>query len=113
MQQEFAELPKEFVKEGQLFIRRCQKPTKTEFLKISQAVGVGFVVMGAIGFIIKLSMLEIGQDVIELYTDRSRSPHPRQQRTRVIIVFALEREVRTEVEEWTQYEDISGRTHET
>jgi hypothetical protein len=28
-----------------------------EFLKISQAVGVGFLVMGAVGFIIKLSAL--------------------------------------------------------
>ena len=26
-----------------------------EFLKISQAVGVGFVVMGAIGYVVKLS----------------------------------------------------------
>ena len=29
---------------------------KREFIKISQAVGVGFVVMGALGYIVKLSM---------------------------------------------------------
>lgn len=28
---------------------------RREFLKISQAVGVGFVVMGAIGYVVKLS----------------------------------------------------------
>ena len=28
-----------------------------EFIKISQAVGVGFVVMGAIGYVVKLSTL--------------------------------------------------------
>ena len=28
---------------------------KREFIKISQAVGVGFVVMGAIGYVVKLS----------------------------------------------------------
>jgi protein translocase SEC61 complex gamma subunit len=32
------------------------KPDKREFLKISQAVGVGFLVMGVIGYIVKLSM---------------------------------------------------------
>lgn len=30
---------------------------KREFLKISQAVGVGFIVMGVIGYIVKLSAL--------------------------------------------------------
>lgn len=29
---------------------------RREFLKISQAVGVGFLVMGAIGYVVKLSM---------------------------------------------------------
>jgi protein translocase SEC61 complex gamma subunit len=33
------------------------KPDKREFLKISQAVGVGFLVMGVIGYIVKLSTL--------------------------------------------------------
>jgi protein transport protein SEC61 subunit gamma-like protein len=29
---------------------------RREFIKISQAVGVGFLVMGAVGYIVKLSM---------------------------------------------------------
>jgi protein transport protein SEC61 subunit gamma-like protein len=46
-------------------MRRCQKPSKTEFLKISQAVGVGFIVMGAIGFVIKLSQCILPTYVVE------------------------------------------------
>ena len=37
-------------------IQPNSKPDKREFLKISQAVGVGFLVMGVIGYIVKLSM---------------------------------------------------------
>ncbi|KAF3390475.1 hypothetical protein F1880_009160 [Penicillium rolfsii] len=53
--QELADIPKDFVREGSLFIRRCTKPDKREFIKISQAVGMGFLVMGAIGYFVKLS----------------------------------------------------------
>jgi len=30
---------------------------RREFLKISQAVGIGFLVMGAVGYVVKLSMV--------------------------------------------------------
>ncbi|TQB72118.1 Sec61p translocation complex subunit [Monascus purpureus] len=53
--QELADIPKDFVRDGSLFIRRCTKPDKREFIKISQAVGMGFLIMGAIGYFIKLS----------------------------------------------------------
>lgn len=62
--QELADIPKDFVREGTLFVRRCTKRTpiplsttpmfrvltvatadKREFIKISQAVGMGFLVM--------------------------------------------------------------------
>ena len=43
-------------RDGQNFINRCTKPDRAEFLKISQAIGVGFVIMGTIGFIVKLGM---------------------------------------------------------
>ncbi|KAK7628571.1 hypothetical protein IWX50DRAFT_652761 [Phyllosticta citricarpa] len=51
---ELADVPKDFIKDGTLFINRCTKPDKREFIKISQAVGIGFVVMGAIGYLVKL-----------------------------------------------------------
>ena len=37
------------------------KPDKREFLKISQAVGVGFLVMGVIGYIVKLSTYNVSE----------------------------------------------------
>ena len=40
-------------------IQPNSKPDKREFLKISQAVGVGFLVMGVIGYIVKLSMYSL------------------------------------------------------
>lgn len=67
--QELADIPKDFVRDGSLFIRRCTKRTsipqmpdlqsqllryidlhygtadKREFIKISQAVGMGFLIM--------------------------------------------------------------------
>ncbi|RFU27561.1 hypothetical protein B7463_g8785, partial [Scytalidium lignicola] len=53
--QELLEVPREFLRDGMQFMNRCQKPDRKEFLKISQAVGVGFLIMGAVGFIVKLS----------------------------------------------------------
>ncbi|KAL8943053.1 MAG: hypothetical protein Q9211_001136 [Gyalolechia sp. 1 TL-2023] len=52
---EIADIPREFLREGTQFVNRCAKPDKREFIKISQAVGVGFVVMGAIGYVVKLT----------------------------------------------------------
>ncbi|KAI4227128.1 MAG: hypothetical protein L6R36_002624 [Xanthoria steineri] len=52
---EIADIPREFLREGTQFMNRCAKPDKREFIKISQAVGIGFVVMGAIGYVVKLS----------------------------------------------------------
>ena len=88
---EIADIPKDFMKDGTQFMNRCTKrkpcswlqgaivadtysaADKQEFIKISQAVGVGFgaplqpvslhswlmltVVMGAIGYVVKLSTL--------------------------------------------------------
>ncbi|KAK9383254.1 uncharacterized protein V2V93DRAFT_364668 [Kockiozyma suomiensis] len=57
--QKLAEYPQEFMKEGLTFVKRCTKPTKKEYLKIIQTVGMGFVVMGAIGYIVKLIHIPI------------------------------------------------------
>ncbi|KAI1617321.1 translocation complex subunit Sss1 [Exophiala viscosa] len=53
--QEMADVPRDFFKDGTQFINRCTKPDRREFIKISQAVGMGFLIMGAIGYFIKLS----------------------------------------------------------
>ncbi|KAJ2902768.1 hypothetical protein MKZ38_000122 [Zalerion maritima] len=52
--QEVLDMPKEFIKDGTQFMNRCTKPDRKEFLKICQAVGVGFLIMGAVGYLVKL-----------------------------------------------------------
>ncbi|KZZ87696.1 translocase SEC61 complex gamma subunit [Ascosphaera apis ARSEF 7405] len=62
--QQLADIPKDFVKDGMLFINKCTKPDKKEFLKISQAVGMGFLIMGAIGYIIKLIHIPVNNILV-------------------------------------------------
>ncbi|CAG8898893.1 unnamed protein product [Penicillium egyptiacum] len=62
--QELADIPKDFVREGSQFVRRCTKPDKREFIKISQAVGMGFLVMGAIGYFVKLIHIPVNQVLV-------------------------------------------------
>jgi protein transport protein SEC61 subunit gamma-like protein len=61
---EVADIPQEFVKDGMLFLHRCTKPDKREFIKISQAVGVGFVIMGVIGYIVKLVHIPVNNILV-------------------------------------------------
>ncbi|OAQ97628.1 hypothetical protein LLEC1_02026, partial [Akanthomyces lecanii] len=49
------DVPREFVKEGIQFMNKCQKPDRKEFIKISQAIAMGFVAMGTVGYLVKLS----------------------------------------------------------
>ncbi|KAK4944169.1 hypothetical protein LTR66_014527 [Elasticomyces elasticus] len=62
--QEFTEIPKEFFKDGTQFINRCTKPDRREFLQISKAVGMGFIVMGAIGYFIKLIHIPVNNVLV-------------------------------------------------
>ncbi|KAK3326325.1 hypothetical protein B0H66DRAFT_637617 [Apodospora peruviana] len=52
--QEILDVPRDFLKDGIQFINKSQKPDRREFIKISQAVGVGFLIMGAVGYVVKL-----------------------------------------------------------
>ncbi|KAF2757502.1 protein translocase SEC6 [Pseudovirgaria hyperparasitica] len=61
---EMAELPKDFIRDGTQFLNRCTKPDKREFLKISQAVGVGFLIMGVIGYIVKLIHIPVNNILV-------------------------------------------------
>ncbi|TAQ85492.1 hypothetical protein B7494_g6186 [Chlorociboria aeruginascens] len=62
--QEFLDIPKDFVKEGSQFLNRCTKPSRREFIKISQAVGVGFLVMGAVGYLVKLIHIPVNNILV-------------------------------------------------
>jgi len=62
--QELADVPKEFLRDGTQFINRCTKPDRREFIKISQAVGMGFLIMGVIGYAIKLIHIPVNQILV-------------------------------------------------
>ncbi|VEU24372.1 DEKNAAC105598 [Brettanomyces naardenensis] len=51
--------PVEFVKEGVQFVRKCRKPTKKEYVQLVRAVGIGFFMMGVVGYLIKLIHIPI------------------------------------------------------
>ncbi|KAI2610464.1 protein translocase SEC6 [Hypoxylon sp. NC1633] len=62
--QDILEIPKDFIKDGTQFMTRCTKPDKREFIQISKAVGVGFLVMGAIGYLIKLIHIPVNNILV-------------------------------------------------
>ncbi|KAK3351707.1 hypothetical protein B0H65DRAFT_131369 [Neurospora tetraspora] len=62
--QEILDVPREFLKDGIQFINKCQKPDRREFIKISQAVGTGFLIMGAVGYLVKLIHIPLNQVLV-------------------------------------------------
>lgn len=48
-----------FVKNSLRFMKRCTKPNRQEFQRTSLAIGVGFLIMGSIGFAVKLIHIPI------------------------------------------------------
>ncbi|WFD29363.1 hypothetical protein MSPP1_000372 [Malassezia sp. CBS 17886] len=63
---EIVEVPANFLHEGTQFLQRCTKPDRKEFLQICRAVGTGFVVMGIIGYLVKLVHIPINNIVVRL-----------------------------------------------
>ncbi|EDV55309.1 uncharacterized protein Dere_GG20863 [Drosophila erecta] len=49
----------DFYKNSLRFYKRCTKPDRHEFQRISIAIGVGFLIMGLIGFAVKLMHIPI------------------------------------------------------
>ncbi|CAL3968165.1 hypothetical protein PZA11_006825 [Diplocarpon coronariae] len=62
--QEVLDIPRDFVRDGTQFINKCTKPDRREFIKISQAVGVGFLVMGAVGYLVKLIHIPVNNILV-------------------------------------------------
>ncbi|CCE30758.1 hypothetical protein E4U22_002279 [Claviceps purpurea] len=62
--QELVDTPSQFLKDGVQFMNKCQKPDQKEFTKICQAVGTGFVVMGVVGYVVKLIHIPINQILV-------------------------------------------------
>ncbi|KAJ1721318.1 Translation initiation factor 1A [Coemansia erecta] len=51
--------PKQLAKEATWILRRCTKPNRKEYIKIVQAVVMGFLVMGFVGYFTKLIHIPI------------------------------------------------------
>jgi len=62
--QEIADIPKDFIRDGTQFLNRCTKPDRREMVKIAQAVGMGFLIMGAIGYVIKLIHIPVNNILV-------------------------------------------------
>ena len=53
-----------FVKDSVNFYQKCKKPDYQEYMKILQAFMMGFVVMGVIGYFIKLVFIPINNIIL-------------------------------------------------
>eukprot|EP00354_Favella_ehrenbergii_P009623 CAMPEP_0170456238 /NCGR_PEP_ID=MMETSP0123-20130129/3942_1 /TAXON_ID=182087 /ORGANISM="Favella ehrenbergii, Strain Fehren 1" /LENGTH=75 /DNA_ID=CAMNT_0010719655 /DNA_START=34 /DNA_END=261 /DNA_ORIENTATION=+ len=53
-----------FCKDSKNFIDKCKKPDKAEYMKILQACVIGFLIMGAIGYFIKLVFIPINNIIL-------------------------------------------------
>jgi protein transport protein SEC61 subunit gamma-like protein len=62
--QEILDVPKDFIKDGAQFMTRCTKPDQKEYIKICQAVGVGFLIMGAVGYVVKLIHIPVNNILV-------------------------------------------------
>lgn len=55
---------REFGRDSTNFFNKCKKPTFQEYLKILQACAMGFIVMGMIGYFVKLVFIPINNIIL-------------------------------------------------
>ncbi|KAK9827297.1 hypothetical protein WJX81_001926 [Elliptochloris bilobata] len=55
---------KDFAKNSIRLVKRCTKPDRKEFNKITVRTALGFIVMGFIGFFVKLIFIPINQIIV-------------------------------------------------
>jgi len=55
---------RQFTKDSMHLVKKCTKPDRKEFLAIAKAVGVGFSIMGFIGFFVKLVHIPINNILV-------------------------------------------------
>jgi protein transport protein SEC61 subunit gamma-like protein len=60
----FIEPLKQFAKDSMHLVKKCTKPDRKEFTKIAKAIGVGFLIMGFIGFFVKLVHIPINNILV-------------------------------------------------
>jgi len=54
----------DFVVDSKRLLKKCTKPDRKEFKKIALATGIGFAVMGFIGFFVKLIHIPINNIIV-------------------------------------------------
>ncbi|KAJ7565855.1 hypothetical protein O6H91_02G077700 [Diphasiastrum complanatum] len=55
---------KEFAKDSVRLVKRCHKPDRKEYSKVAFRTAIGFVVMGFIGFFVKLIFIPINNIIV-------------------------------------------------
>jgi len=55
---------KQFAKDSLHLVKKCTKPDRKEFTAIAKATGVGFLIMGFIGFFVKLIHIPINNILV-------------------------------------------------
>ena len=55
---------KKFAADSMNFLEKCKKPDYAEYMKILQACTIGFLIMGAIGYFIKLVFIPINNIIL-------------------------------------------------
>eukprot|EP00897_Mesotaenium_endlicherianum_P010269 jgi/Mesen1/9270/ME000060S08708 len=53
-----------FAKDSIRLVKRCHKPDRKEFIKVASRTAIGFVIMGFVGFFVKLIFIPINQIIV-------------------------------------------------
>ncbi|KAL2985557.1 hypothetical protein AAZX31_12G158400 [Glycine max] len=65
---------REFAKDSVRLVKRCHKPDRKEFSKVAVRTAIGFVVMGFVGFFVKLIFIPINNIIVGSGWRESQSP---------------------------------------
>ncbi|KAG8362838.1 hypothetical protein BUALT_BualtUnG0032300 [Buddleja alternifolia] len=55
---------RDFAKDSVRLVKRCHKPDRKEFTKVATRTAIGFVVMGFVGFFVKLIFIPINNIIV-------------------------------------------------
>ncbi|KAJ7945697.1 Protein transport protein Sec61 subunit gamma [Quillaja saponaria] len=55
---------RDFAKDSVRLVKRCHKPDRKEFSKVALRTAIGFVVMGFVGFFVKLIFIPINNIIV-------------------------------------------------
>ena len=75
-EQNVATQVQKFIADSIMFYQKCKKPDYTEYMKILQACIMGFFIMGAIGYFIKLVFIPINNIILSWATLEQKTYGP-------------------------------------